>query len=247
MKATLRCETRINSTVPSRIIECNFEGIPRNGYAIINLFNNEFKSFVVPYLRPYVNQTQGLMANLINLNNNRKDNNQEFQDFISEITNNYTVPKALNIPCTVEFLAQNMDANTSEQRINLIAENSIRKILLKYGILMEPHFNKQFYDHSERNLEYDFEWTYWINITNHPLVNTIDDCPIIMRRIKKVDGTCFVKIISKWNIVMTKNEEFQDWEPIINTNSTTTPQFIENLQQIITRNMEHLITYHRKF
>jgi hypothetical protein len=129
MKATLRCETRINSTVPSRIIECNFEGIPRNGYAIINLFNNEFKSLVVPYLRPYVNKTQGLMANLINLNNNRKDNNQEFQDFISEITNNYTVPKALNIPCTVEFLAQNMDANTSEQRINLIAENSIRKIL----------------------------------------------------------------------------------------------------------------------
>lgn len=248
MKATLKCETRINTKVPSRIVNCSFQGIPREGFVIINLFTSEYKSFVVPYLRPYINKTQGYMANLINLNNARSNNNQQFQDFISEITDNYTLQEALDIPCTVEFLGFYMASNTSENSMNLLAEHTICKILRKYGILMKPDLQKYINDYRNSNLEYNFEWIYWVEIINHPLINTVNDCPIVIRRLNDTSESQIIQIITKWNYDLTGNHPDGEFgEKSITAESTTAGQFVKELELIISNNINYLIQIHGKF
>lgn len=102
IKATLRCASKINTAVPSRIVETDLAPFQRRGIVAVKFsYNNTTYDFEVPFTRPYVNQEAGQFANLLNLNQARARNNMEFQALIENITNNYTANPAIEIECEV--------------------------------------------------------------------------------------------------------------------------------------------------
>jgi hypothetical protein len=102
-KATLRCATRISSSVPSRIVDTDLNEFG-NHYGFVKIkFEYDYKTyeFKVPYTRPYTNQKIGKFANLLNLNQRRSLNNEEFTAIIERITHNYSANPAIEIPCEI--------------------------------------------------------------------------------------------------------------------------------------------------
>ena len=104
-QAILRCATRINSFVPSRIVQTDLTNFGRSGKVQItfNYEGNHYK-FIVPFTRPYLNKANEIFANLINLNQHGKSKNEAFQDFIIKITNHFTVSPAIEIPCEIVLI-----------------------------------------------------------------------------------------------------------------------------------------------
>ncbi len=101
-QAILRCATRINSFVPSRIVQTDLTNFGRSGKVQITFnYEGNYYKFIVPFTRPYLNKANEVFANLINLNQHRNSNNQEFQDFIIKITHDFTVFPAIEISCQV--------------------------------------------------------------------------------------------------------------------------------------------------
>ncbi len=104
-EATLRCATRLNSTVPSRIVKTDLQSYGRLGVVKITFtYNNQTHTYQVPFTRPYTNKAEGKFANLLNLNQQRNENNQTFEEFIMRITNNYQADPAIEIPCKVALV-----------------------------------------------------------------------------------------------------------------------------------------------
>jgi hypothetical protein len=68
-------------------------------------YDNITYDFNVPFTRPYLNQAEGKFANLLNLNQARNRNNQEFQNIIERITDNYTANPAIEIECQIQLVS----------------------------------------------------------------------------------------------------------------------------------------------
>ena len=106
-EAILRCATRINSFIPSRIVGTDLKLVGREGDIKINFdYQGKAYEFIVPFTRPYLNKADHVFANLLNLNQKRKENNQLFQEFIIKITQDYSVIPAIEIPCRFTLLSK---------------------------------------------------------------------------------------------------------------------------------------------
>ena len=104
-EATLRCASRLNSTVPSRIVKADLQNYGRTGVVKITFtYNDQTHEFQVPFTRPYTNKAKGKFANLLNLNQQRNENNQKFEEFVMRTTNNYQTDPAIEIPCKVALV-----------------------------------------------------------------------------------------------------------------------------------------------
>ena len=104
-EAILRCATRLNSTVPSRIVKTDLQNYGRTGIVKITFaYNHQTHEYQVPFTRPYLKKAQGTFANLLNLNQQRNENNQTFEEFIMRITNNYQADPAIEIACKVAMV-----------------------------------------------------------------------------------------------------------------------------------------------
>lgn len=104
-EAVLRCATRLNSTVPSRIVKADLQNYGRSGVIKITFtYSNQMHEYQVPFTRPYTNKAEGKFANLLNLNQQRNENNQTFEEFVIRTTNNYQADPAIEIPCKVALL-----------------------------------------------------------------------------------------------------------------------------------------------
>jgi hypothetical protein len=101
IKATLRFATRINSFVPSRIVETDLADFEtQHGFVNIKFtYDGKIYEFKVPYTRPYTNKEIGKFANLLNLNQRRGLNNEEFKAFTERITDNFSANPAIEISC----------------------------------------------------------------------------------------------------------------------------------------------------
>lgn len=103
--ATLRCATKINASVPSRIVEADLTLFRRKGTMALRFnYENYNYSFEVPFTRPYLSKEARTFANLLNLNQSRTQNNQQFQAFIERITNLYTANPAIEIACQIQLV-----------------------------------------------------------------------------------------------------------------------------------------------
>lgn len=103
--AILRCASRLNSTIPSRIVKADLQNFDRTGVVEITFnYNNQTHAYQVPFTRPYLNKNEGKFANLLNLNQHRNENNQAFEEFIIRTTNNYQVNPAIEIVCKVVLI-----------------------------------------------------------------------------------------------------------------------------------------------
>jgi hypothetical protein len=104
-EATLRCASRLNSTVPSRIVKADLQNYGRTGVVKITFtYNDQTHEFQVPFTRPYTNKAKGKFANLLNLNQQRNENNQTFEEFVIRTTNNYQADPAIEIPCKTSLM-----------------------------------------------------------------------------------------------------------------------------------------------
>ena len=100
--ATLRFASKINSSVPSRIVKADLSPYGRSGWVIVQFdYNGTAHSYEIPFTRPYTNKEKGEFANLLNLNQSRSDNNLVFQEFIARATSNYTVYPQIEVPCVI--------------------------------------------------------------------------------------------------------------------------------------------------
>ena len=103
--AILRCASRLNSTIPSRIVKADLQNYDRTGMVEITFdYSNIIHTYQVPFTRPYLNKSEGKFANLLNLNQHRNQNNQSFEEFIIHITNNYQVNPAIEIACKIVLI-----------------------------------------------------------------------------------------------------------------------------------------------
>jgi hypothetical protein len=103
--AILRCASRLNSTIPSRIVKADLQNYGRTGVVEITFdYSNKTHVYQVPFTRPYLNKSEGKFANLLNLNQHRNENNQAFEEFIIGTTNNYQVDPAIEISCKVVLI-----------------------------------------------------------------------------------------------------------------------------------------------
>ncbi len=102
--ATLRFASKINSSVPSRIVKADLSAYGRSGWVIVQFdYNGTAHSYEIPFTRPYTNKENGVFANLLNLNQSRSGNNLIFQEFIEQATANYTVYPQLEEGCLIAF------------------------------------------------------------------------------------------------------------------------------------------------
>ena len=100
--AILRFASRINASVPSRIVKADLSSFGRSGWVSIQFeYEGNSHSYRVPFTRPYTNQARGEFANLLNLNQSRSDNNLVFQEFIARATANYTVYPQIEVECVI--------------------------------------------------------------------------------------------------------------------------------------------------
>jgi hypothetical protein len=103
--AILRCATKINASVPSRIVEADLTLYQRKGIVALQFnYANYNYFFEVPFTRPYLNKEAGIFANLLNLNQSRTQNIQQFQALIERITNQYTANPAIEIACQIQLV-----------------------------------------------------------------------------------------------------------------------------------------------
>jgi hypothetical protein len=101
----LRCASNITSAIPSRIVNADLSLFHRRGIVALHFsYDNITYDFNVPFTRPYLNQAEGKFANLLNLNQARSRNNQEFQNIIERITDNYTANPVIEIPCQIQLV-----------------------------------------------------------------------------------------------------------------------------------------------
>lgn len=104
--ATLRFASKINSSVPSRIVKADLSGYGRSGWVTVQFeYKGTNHSYKIPFTRPYINKENGVFANLLNLNQSRSDNNLVFQEFIAQATANYTVYPQIEVDCVIELSA----------------------------------------------------------------------------------------------------------------------------------------------
>lgn len=103
IEAVLRCATNIDSFVPSRIVKTNLIDFGREGYIKVWFtYDSKDYEFVIPYKRPYKNKAANQFANLLNLNQRRGENNEEFQELVRRITHDFQVYPGIEIPCQIE-------------------------------------------------------------------------------------------------------------------------------------------------
>lgn len=101
--ATLRFASRINANIPSRIVKADLQHFGRSGWVAITFdYQGQQHAYKVPFTRPYLNKKKGDFANLLNLNQARKANNEVFQEFVARITANYTLYPQPEVPCVIE-------------------------------------------------------------------------------------------------------------------------------------------------
>jgi hypothetical protein len=109
--AFLRCSSRLNATIPSRIVKADLQNYGRTGVVEITFdYSNKTYAYQVPFTRPYLNKSEGNFANLLNLNQHRNQNNLAFEEFIIRTTNNYQADPAIEIPCKISLVVQNDDS-----------------------------------------------------------------------------------------------------------------------------------------
>lgn len=102
--ATLRFASRINSSVPSRIVKADLSAYGRSGWVTVQFeYAGTTHSYKIPFTRPYVNKEKGEFANLLNLNQSRSENNLVFQKFIARATANYMVYPQIEVPCVISL------------------------------------------------------------------------------------------------------------------------------------------------
>jgi len=100
--ATLRFASKINSSVPSRIVKADLSAFGRSGWVLVQFdYNGKAHSYEIPFTRPYINKEKGVFANLLNLNQSRSENNLIFQEFIERATANYTVYPQIEVGCVI--------------------------------------------------------------------------------------------------------------------------------------------------
>ena len=100
--AILRFASKINSSVPSRIVKADLSVYGRSGWVIVQFdYNGTAHAYEIPFTRPYTNKENGVFANLLNLNQSRSDNNLVFQEFIARATSNYTVYPQIEVDCVI--------------------------------------------------------------------------------------------------------------------------------------------------
>jgi hypothetical protein len=103
--ATLRFASKINSSVPSRIVKADLSSFGRSGWVTVQFeYKGTSHSYKIPFTRPYINKEKGEFANLLNLNQSRSENNLVFQEFISRATANYTVYPQIEVDCVIELV-----------------------------------------------------------------------------------------------------------------------------------------------
>jgi hypothetical protein len=102
--ATLRFASKINSSVPSRIVKADLSAYGRSGLVTVQFeYAGTNHSYKIPFTRPYINKENGVFANLLNLNQSRSDNNLVFQEFIARATSNYTVYPQIEVDCVISL------------------------------------------------------------------------------------------------------------------------------------------------
>lgn len=100
--AILRFASKINSTVPSRIVKADLSAYGRSGWVIVQFeYAGTAHTYEIPFTRPYTNKENGVFANLLNLNQSRSDNNLVFQEFIARATADYTVYPQIEVDCVI--------------------------------------------------------------------------------------------------------------------------------------------------
>uniref|UniRef100_UPI00404886A7 hypothetical protein n=1 Tax=Algoriphagus sp. TaxID=1872435 RepID=UPI00404886A7 len=100
--AILRFASKINSSVPSRIVKADLSVYGRSGWVIVQFdYNGTAHAYEIPFTRPYTNKENGVFANLLNLNQSRSDKNLVFQEFIERATANYTVYPQIEVDCMI--------------------------------------------------------------------------------------------------------------------------------------------------
>jgi len=103
--ATLRFASKINSSVPSRIVKADLSAFGRSGWVLVQFdYNGTSHSYEIPFTRPYKNKENRDFANLLNLNQKRSDNNLVFQEFIARATANYTVCPRIEVDCVLALV-----------------------------------------------------------------------------------------------------------------------------------------------
>jgi hypothetical protein len=86
-------------------VEADLTPFQRKGLVSLKFsYNNTNYDFEVPFTRPYIDKEAGKFANLLNLNQARAQNNQEFQALIEIITNQYTANPAIEIACEIQLV-----------------------------------------------------------------------------------------------------------------------------------------------
>lgn len=102
--AILRFASKINASVPSRIVKADLSAYGRSGWVTVQFeYEGTSHSYRVPFTRPYTNKENGVFANLLNLNQSRSDNNLVFQEFIARATANYTVYPQIEVDCVISL------------------------------------------------------------------------------------------------------------------------------------------------
>ena len=102
--ATLRFASKINSSVPSRIVKADLSAYGRSGCVTVQfVYEGTNHSYKIPFTRPYTNKENGVFANLLNLNQSRSENNLVFQKFIARATANYTVYPQIEVDCVISL------------------------------------------------------------------------------------------------------------------------------------------------
>ena len=95
-----------DSIIPSRITAAEF--LPPFKYGELKIsFRYEGNNFhfEVPFTRPYVDQTNSIFANLLNLNPQRREiYNERFNQFETEETINFFNQSPDGIPCSFEII-----------------------------------------------------------------------------------------------------------------------------------------------
>lgn len=80
--------------------------------------------------------------------------------------------------CSADFFETYMAGNKCPEKMNYLAEFAIRKVLVRYGIFMDPYFGKQTVDNRQlKSAPFSLELQYTISSKNHKLLNEIDDFP----------------------------------------------------------------------
>ena len=103
--AILRFASKINSSVPSRIVKADLSAYGRSGWVTVQFeYAGTTHSYQIPFTRPYTNKENGVFANLLNLNQSRSENNLVFQEFIVRATSNYTVYPQIEVDCVIELV-----------------------------------------------------------------------------------------------------------------------------------------------